>query len=168
MFSRLQSLGLSRTLLLSGDHTENVAPIAARVGITEARGDLLPEDKVRVVQQLERDGRRVLMVGDGTNDAPALSAATVGAALSAHGGGISAEAAGVVVLADDVTRVADVVAIGQHTVRIAKQSIVAGLVLSGVAMVVAALGYIPPTAGALLQEAIDVAVIVNALRAARS
>ncbi len=168
MFSRLQSLGLSRTLLLSGDHTENVAPIAARVGITEARGDLLPEDKVRVVQQLERDGRRVLMVGDGTNDAPALSAATVGAALSAHGGGISAEAAGVVVLADDVTRVADVVAIGQHTVRIAKQSIVAGLALSGVAMVVAALGYIPPTAGALLQEAIDVAVIVNALRAARS
>lgn len=167
MFSRLQSLGLSRTLLLSGDHTENVAPIAARVGITEARGDLLPEDKVRVVQQLERDGRRVLMVGDGTNDAPALSAATVGAALAAHGGGISAEAAGVVLLADDVTRVADVVEIGQHTVRIAKQSIIAGLALSGAAMVVAALGYIPPTAGALLQEAIDVAVIVNALRAAR-
>lgn len=168
MFARLGALGLSRTLLLSGDHTENVAPIAKRVGITEARGDLLPEDKVTVVQQLERDGRRVLMVGDGTNDAPALSAATVGVALASHGGGISAEAAGVVLLADDITRVADVVEIGQHTVRIAKQSIIAGLALSGVAMVVAALGYIPPTAGALLQEAIDVAVIVNALRAARS
>jgi heavy metal translocating P-type ATPase len=167
MFARLQSLGLSRTLLLSGDHTENVAPIAARVGITEARGDLLPEDKVRVVQELERDGRRVLMVGDGTNDAPALSAASVGAALAAHGGGISAEAAGIVLLADDITRVADVVEIGQHTVRIAKQSIIAGLALSGAAMVVAALGYIPPTVGALLQEAIDVAVIINALRAAR-
>lgn len=168
MFARLTALGLSRTLLLSGDHTENVAPIARRVGITEARGDLLPEDKVSVVKQLERDGRRVLMVGDGTNDAPALSAATVGVALAAHGGGISAEAAGVVLLADDIARVAEVVEIGQHTVRIAKQSIIAGLALSGAAMVVAALGYIPPTIGALLQEAIDVAVIVNALRAARS
>jgi heavy metal translocating P-type ATPase len=168
MFARLTTLGLSRTLLLSGDHTENVAPIAQRVGITEARGDLLPEDKVSVVKQLERDGRRVLMVGDGTNDAPALSAATVGVALAAHGGGISAEAAGVVLLADDIARVADVVEIGQQTVRIAKQSIIAGLALSGAAMVVAALGYIPPTVGALLQEAIDVAVIVNALRAARS
>ncbi len=168
MFARLTALGLSRTLLLSGDHTENVAPIAKRVGITEARGDLLPEDKVSVVKQLEGEGRRVLMVGDGTNDAPALSAATVGVALAAHGGGISAEAAGVVLLADDITRVAEVVEIGQHTVRIAKQSIIAGLALSGAAMVVAALGYIPPTIGALLQEAIDVAVIVNALRAARS
>jgi heavy metal translocating P-type ATPase len=168
MFARLTALGLSRTLLLSGDHTENVAPIAKRVGITEARGDLLPEDKVSVVKQLELDGRRVLMVGDGTNDAPALSAATVGVALAAHGGGISAEAAGVVLLADDIARVADVVEIGQQTVRIAKQSIIAGLALSGAAMVVAALGYIPPTVGALLQEAIDVAVIVNALRAARS
>jgi heavy metal translocating P-type ATPase len=168
MFARLTALGLSRTLLLSGDHTENVAPIAKRVGITEARGDLLPEDKVSVVKQLEGEGRRVLMVGDGTNDAPALSAATVGVALASHGGGISAEAAGVVLLADDITRVAEVVEIGQQTVRIAKQSIIAGLALSGAAMVVAALGHIPPTVGALLQEAIDVAVIVNALRAARS
>lgn len=168
MFARLTTLGLSRTLLLSGDHTENVAPIAQRMGITEARGDLLPAGKVSVVKQLEREGRRVLMVGDGTNDAPALSAATVGVALASHGGGISAEAAGVVLLADDITRVADVVEIGQQTVRIAKQSIIAGLALSGAAMIVAALGYIPPTLGALLQEAIDVAVIVNALRAARS
>lgn len=168
MFARLRALGLTRTLLLSGDHTENVAPIAKQVGISEARGDLLPEGKVEVVKQLEREGHRVLMVGDGTNDAPALSAATVGAALAAHGGGISAEAAGVVLLADDVTRIAEAVEIGQRTVHIAKQSIVAGLVLSGTAMVFAALGYIPPTVGALLQEAIDVAVIVNALRAARA
>ena len=167
MFARLSALGLGRTLLLSGDHTENVAPIAEAVGIAEARGDLLPADKVSVVRALEAEGRRVLMVGDGTNDAPALSAATVGVALAAHGGGISAEAAGVVLLADDVTRVADAVEIGQRTVRIARQSIGWGLGLSGAAMVVAALGYIPPTVGALLQEAIDVAVIVNALRAAR-
>lgn len=167
MFTRLAALGLRRTLLLSGDHTENVTPIARDIGISEARGDLLPADKVEVVKELEAAGHRVLMVGDGTNDAPALSAATVGVALAAHGGGISAEAAGVVLLADDVTRVADAVEIGQRTVRIARQSIAWGIGLSGVAMVVAALGYIPPTVGALLQEAIDVAVIVNALRAAR-
>jgi heavy metal translocating P-type ATPase len=166
--ARLGTLGLTRTVLLSGDHTSNVGPVANALGITEARGDLMPDDKVAAVKQLEREGRRVLMVGDGTNDAPALSAATVGVALAAHGGGISAEAAGVVLLADDVTRVEDAVRIGQRAVSIARQSIVAGLVLSGAAMVVAAAGFIPPTAGALIQEAIDVAVILNALRAAQS
>ena len=167
LFARLHALGLRRLVLLSGDHTEHVLPIARAVGIDEARGDLLPEDKVEVVRALEREGRRVLMVGDGTNDAPALAAATVGVALAAHGGGISAEAAGVVLLADDVTRAADAVEIGQHAVRVARQSIIAGLALSGAAMVAAALGHIPPTVGALLQEAIDIAVILNALRAAR-
>lgn len=166
--TRLGTLGLTRTVLLSGDHASNVGPVAQALGITEARGDLMPDDKVATVKQLEREGRRVLMVGDGTNDAPALSAATVGVALAAHGGGISAEAAGVVLLADDVTRVEDAVRIGQRAVSIARQSIVAGLVLSGAAMVVAAAGFIPPTAGALIQEAIDVAVILNALRAAQS
>jgi len=165
-FTRLRALGLSRTVLLSGDHAENVRPVAESLGITEARGDLLPDEKVHAVKALEAEGRRVLMVGDGTNDAPALSAATVGIALAAHGGGISAEAAGIVLLADDVTRVADAVAIGQRAVHIARQSIAWGLGLSGAAMVVAAFGYIPPTAGALIQEAIDVAVILNALRAA--
>ncbi len=166
--ARLGTLGLRRTLLLSGDHAENVAPVAASLGITEAKGDLLPDGKVAVVRALEAEGRRVLMVGDGTNDAPALSAATVGVALAAHGGGISAEAAGVVLLADDVTRVEDAVRIGQHAMRVARQSIAWGLGLSGAAMVVAAFGYIPPTAGALIQEAVDVAVILNALRAARA
>ncbi len=168
MFANLRALGIRRIVLLSGDHTENVEPLARAVGITEAKGDLLPEDKVVAVRALEDAGHRVLMVGDGTNDAPALSAATVGVALAAHGGGISAEAAGVVLLADDVTRVEEAVVIGKRSVRIARQSIYAGLGLSAVGMVFAALGHIPPTLGAVIQEAIDVAVIVNALRAARA
>jgi cation transport ATPase len=168
MLARLRALGLTRIVLLSGDSATNVVPLAQAMGITEARGDLLPDAKVEAVKALERAGHRVMMVGDGTNDAPALSAATVGVALAAHGGGISAEAASVVLLADDITRVEEAVVIGRGAVRIAKQSIFAGLALSGLAMVVAAFGYIPPTLGALLQEAIDVAVIVNALRAARA
>jgi P-type E1-E2 ATPase len=163
---RLAAQGLTRIVLLSGDHADNVALIAKQVGITEARGDQLPEDKVAAVRELETSGRHVLMVGDGTNDAPALAAATVGVALAAHGGGISAEAAGVVLLADDVMRIEEAVSIGRRTVRIARQSIGWGLGLTGVAMVFAALGHIPPTIGALLQEAIDIAVIANALRAA--
>ena len=167
MFARLAKLGVRRTLLLSGDHTPNVRAVAQEVGITEARGDLLPADKVSVVQQLVREGNHVLMVGDGTNDAPALSAAHVGVALASHGGGISAEAADVVVLADDVSRVADAVQIGHRTLAVARQSIWLGLGLSIIAMVAAAFGKIPPTVGALLQEAIDVASILNALRASR-
>jgi heavy metal translocating P-type ATPase len=165
--SRLRALGLERIALLSGDHAENVAAVAGAVGIDEVAADLLPEDKVRQVRRLTQAGRRVLMVGDGINDAPALSSSTVGLALGAHGGGIVAEAADVVLLVDDLQRVAEAVAIGRRTIRIARQSIGVGLGLSGLAMLVAAAGYIPPTVGALLQEGIDVAVILNALRASR-
>jgi len=129
------------------------------------RGDLLPQQKVEAVRELMRSGRKVVMVGDGTNDAPALSAATAGIALAAHGGGIAAEAADAVILCDDITRVADAIRIGRRAVGIARQSIIAGLGLSGLAMVAAAMGYLTPTTGALVQEAIDVAVILNAVRA---
>jgi heavy metal translocating P-type ATPase len=164
-FEQLRHLGLRRLVLLSGDHQANVEGIARAVGIDDARGDLLPQEKVEAVRELMRQGRHVVMVGDGTNDAPALSAATAGIALAAHGGGIAAEAADAVILCDDITRVADAVRIGRRSVGIARQSIVVGLGLSGLAMVFAALGYFSPTTGAMLQEAIDVAVILNAVRA---
>ena len=135
------------------------------LGIDEAHGGLLPEDKVAFVRRLVAAGEQVLMVGDGTNDAPALSSATVGIALASGGGGIAAEAADAVILADDPTRITEAVAISRRTLRLAKQSIWAGLGMSGAAMVAASLGFIPPVAGALLQEGIDVAVILNALRA---
>jgi cation transport ATPase len=166
LIAKLRRLGVSRILLLSGDDQANASAVAEAVGIQEAHGDLLPHEKVAYVQSLMKTGERVLMVGDGTNDAPALSTATVGIALAAGGGGISAEAADAVILADDPTRVAEAVTISRSTLRIARQSIWVGLGLSGAAMVVASFGYIPPVMGALLQEVIDVAVILNALRAA--
>ena len=162
----LRRLGVTRIVLLSGDDQANATAVGKAVEIDEAHGDMLPGAKVAYVQRLMKEGQRVLMVGDGTNDAPALSTATVGIALAAGGGGISAEAADAVILADDPTRVAEAIRISRRTLRLARQSIWVGLGLSGVAMMVASFGYIPPVAGAMLQEAIDVAVILNALRAA--
>lgn len=167
VLARLADQGIRRTLLLSGDDERHTRRIAESAGIANAMGELRPEDKVRAIEQMIADGDEVLMVGDGTNDAPALSTATVGIAMAAHGGGISAEAADVVILTDDLGRVSEAVDISHRTIRIAKQSIWTGLGLSGVAMGFAAFGYIPPVIGAVLQEFIDVAVIVNALRVSR-
>jgi heavy metal translocating P-type ATPase len=162
---RLETLGLRRVALISGDDQANTDKVARAMGIREAHGELLPADKVEHVERLVSAGEKVLMVGDGTNDAPALSSATVGIALASGGGGITAEAADAVILADDPSKVATAIAISRRTIRIARQSIWAGLGLSGLGMVAAAFGYLPPIAGALAQEAIDVAVILNALRA---
>ena len=161
----LRSMGLDRMMVLSGDRIEAVTPIAESVGLREARGDLLPEGKVHAVNELLESGYRVLMVGDGTNDAPALSAATVGVAVGSGSGGIATESADVLLLGDDLRRVPESVAIARRTLRITRESIWAGLAMSGAAMVLAALGYIQPTVGALVQEGIDLAVIVDALRA---
>jgi heavy metal translocating P-type ATPase len=167
VLERLRELGLRKQVLLSGDDWATTEAVGRAVGLAEVAGDLLPGDKVAHIIRLRKAGLKVLMVGDGINDAPALSAATVGMALAEHGGGIAAESADVVLLEDDLSRVADAVAIGRDTMRIARQSLAAGLGLSLAAMGVAALGYIPPVGGAVLQEAIDLAVILNALRAAR-
>ena len=164
---RLRAAGIRRSLLLSGDQQRYVNTIALETGIHDARGDLLPEDKVEVVAQLGRAGEHVLMVGDGVNDAPALSRAAVGVALASHGRGIASESADVILLDDDIAGVAEAVEIGRKTMRVARQSILVGLGLSATAMVFAAAGAIAPVTGAVLQEAIDVAVILNALRTSR-
>jgi heavy metal translocating P-type ATPase len=163
---RLAGLGIERQVLLSGDHGETAVRVGSAMGFREIVGDLLPAEKTGWIRRLQSGGGRVLMVGDGINDAPALSAATVGMAVARHGGGIAAESADVVLLHDDTGRIADAVVIGRRTLRIARQSVWIGIGLSGIAMLFAAAGRIAPVAGAVLQEGIDLAVIVNALRVA--
>jgi heavy metal translocating P-type ATPase len=164
----LRKLGIDRIMLLSGDRAANVDAVAQRVGLTEAHGELLPHDKARIVRELLAAKESVLMVGDGTNDAPAMSTATVGISLAAHGGGITAEAADIVVLADELALIPVMIRIGRRTMRIARQSLAVGLGLSGIAMVFALFGFIRPPVGALLQEVIDVVSILNALRTSRA
>lgn len=169
VLAQLRARGIRRFVLLSGDHAPTVREMAARAGIAETYGDLLPSDKSQFIERLRSEGTGVMMVGDGVNDAPALTMADVGVALASHGrgGGITTEAADVVLLFDSLSRLIDAIDIGERTLAIARQSIVVGLVLSGVAMIVAATGGFTPAAGAALQEVIDVAVILNALRSSR-
>jgi heavy metal translocating P-type ATPase len=167
LMRRLTQLGVRDTVMLTGDRQESAERIAAQAGIRTVRANLLPGDKVAAVHELKQrhGGGGVVMVGDGTNDAPALAAATVGVAMGEHGPAASAEAADVVLLVDDIGRVGDAMAISQRMRRIILQSIGIGLGVSGALMVVASFGLIPPSIGALLQEALDVVVILNALRA---
>ena len=165
LLNSLADFGVTRRILLSGDRLANARAVGEQAGMDQIYGELLPSDKAAIVARYRAAGDVVVMVGDGTNDAPALTAADVGVALAGHGGGVTSEAADVVILVDDLSKVGEAMSISRRTMRIARQSIVAGLALSAVAMMFAAFGYIPPTGGALLQEGIDVAVILNALRA---
>jgi heavy metal translocating P-type ATPase len=164
---RLRAAGIQRLLMLTGDREAPAQEAAAVLGLDGVRAELGPADKVGVVRS-ERERAVTVMVGDGVNDAPALAAADVGVAMGARGSTASSEAADVVLTTDRVDRLADAVAIAQRSRRIAVQSALGGMSLSLVAMAGAAFGLIPPAAGALLQEGIDVAVILNALRAVRA
>ena len=164
----LKDAGVRKVLMISGDRAETTRAVAAAAGIDEWRSDMLPADKTAVVKRLIDDGESVVMIGDGTNDAPALSTATVGVALASHGRGIATESADVILLADDPSRLLDAIHISRRTMRIARQSIIAGLAISAIGMVYAAIGRIAPIGGAAIQEAVDLGVILNALRASRS
>ena len=162
----LRAAGIERIVLASGDMDHIAQTVGRSLGVDETLGDLTPEGKVVAVRRAAATGP-VMMVGDGVNDAPALAAADVGVAMGARGAAASSEAASVVLLVDELYPLATALNISRRTRAIALQSVFIGLGLSIAGMIVAAFGYLPPVQGALLQEAIDVVVILNALRALR-
>ncbi|MFC6491339.1 heavy metal translocating P-type ATPase [Ancylobacter dichloromethanicus] len=166
MLSSLRGQGVKRILLATGDRREVAERVTQGLGLDGIRAGLTPDQKVLLVLTEHKRGP-VMMVGDGVNDAPALAAADVGVAMGARGAAASAEAADVVLLVDRIDRLGAGMEIAHGARRIALESVVAGIGLSVLGMVAAALGYLSPVQGALLQEAIDVAVILNALRALR-
>lgn len=166
LVNNLRQAGIKRIVLATGDRREVAEEVTAGLNLDAVHADLTPDRKIAVVQA-ERQHGPVMMIGDGVNDAPALAAADLGIAMGAKGAAASAEAADVVLLVDQLDKVLGAVEVARRSRRIALQSVYAGIGLSVIGMVVAASGYLVPVEGALIQEAIDVAVILNALRALR-
>ncbi len=164
VFVELRKLAISRTVLLTGDRREVAETIAKGLSLNHIIAEATPAGKVEAV--IHEKARAVTaMVGDGVNDAPALAAADVGIALGVRGAGAPAEAADIVLLVDRLDALPEAILIARRSFSIARQSVYAGLGLSALGMIFAALGYLQPVEGAILQEVIDVAVILNALRA---
>jgi P-type E1-E2 ATPase len=166
---RLRSEGIRHVAMVSGDRRSVAERVGSELGLDRVYAELSPEAKLDVVRSVRanRELRPVVMVGDGVNDAPALALADVGIAMGAAGATVSSETADAVITVDRIDRVADALHVGRRSLHIARQSVLAGMGLSLAAMGVAAAGYLPPVAGALFQEAIDLGVILNALRALR-
>lgn len=160
---QLDALGIKRTLMVTGDHQAVAKAIARTLRITDVRAEALPADKLHAIEAIT--DRPVAFVGDGINDAPVLTAADVGIALGARGSTAASESADIVIMQDNFAHVALAVAIARRAFRIATQSVLIGIGLSIILMLVFATGKFPPVAGAIIQEAVDVIVIFNALRA---
>ena len=154
---------VKRLMILSGDRSGEVNHLAAMVGIDDVRANQTPEDKLRIVREETAKGP-TLYLGDGVNDAPAMMTATVGIAFGQNSD-ITAEAAGAVILDPTLGKVDELLHIGRQTRRIALQSAVGGMLLSSIGMIVAASGFLPPLAGAIGQEIIDLLAVLNAVRA---
>ncbi|MEX0641234.1 MAG: HAD-IC family P-type ATPase, partial [Pirellulales bacterium] len=155
---------IDRIMLLSGDRESEVQYLADLVGISEVEASKSPEEKLAIVKA-ETARANTIFVGDGINDAPALTAATVGVAFGQNSD-VTTEAADVVIMDSSLRKVDEFMHISHRMRRIALQSAVGGMAASIVGMLFAAGGFLPPVAGAIVQEVIDVAAVVNALRVA--
>lgn len=168
VFDLLRSYGVHSLILLSGDRQEIADRIAKAAGIGKAIGDVLPEQKLAEIHHRQKLLPPVAMIGDGVNDAPALAAADIGIAMAAHGASVASESADMVITVDNISRIGDAMRISKHMLAIATQGILFGMGASLVLMILAVKGNINPFYGAIMQEAIDITVILNALRVRRT
>ena len=164
LFKKMRDHGVTHITLLTGDKKARAQDIAAQLAITDVISECLPEDKLQVIKQLQHGGKKVAMVGDGINDAPALVESSVGIALGSHGKTAASDVADIVILSQSINGVYDVWHIAKKTIGLAKNGIMIGIGLSIFLMVLSSVGLIKPVIGALMQEGIDIIVIINALR----
>lgn len=163
VFATLRQYAI-RVIMVTGDKAEVAQKIAHTASISEVYADLLPEEKVQIVEKVQKTDQPVVMVGDGINDAPALARADVGITLGGHGSTAASEAGDVTIMVDNLERIQEVYQLSRRVLEIALQCVLIGMGLSIGLMFIAAAGFIKPVIGALLQEVIDVVVILNALR----
>lgn len=163
----LRANGVRRIVMLTGDHEQTAAAVATALGITEWRAEVLPEQKQEVVAALQAAGHTVAMVGDGTNDAPALACADIGVAMGMSGTDVAVETADVALVGDDLRRLVDLRDLGGHTLQIVRQNYAMAIAVNGLGLLVGAGGALSPVLAAVLHNASSVAVAVNSARLIR-
>lgn len=163
----LRADGVRRIVMLTGDHPATAAAVAAELGIDEWRAEVLPEHKQELVRELQVAGHRVAMVGDGTNDAPALALADIGVAMGINGTDVAVETADVALAGDDLTRLLDLRDLSRRSVRTIRQNYGMSIAVNAVGLLVGAGGALSPVVAAILHNASSVAVVANSSRTTR-
>ncbi len=162
--ARLKALGVSKTVMLTGDNSRVAAHIAAQVGITDTRSDLMPEDKLTVIRSLVQQYGIVAMVGDGVNDAPALANATVGIAMGGAGTDVALETADVALMGDDLSRLPSAVGLGRAARAVIAQNLVIALGVIAVLVVASVTGWVGIGIAVIFHEGSTIVVVLNSLR----
>ena len=167
VLQRLRANGVRRIVMLTGDHPDAAAAVAERLGITEWRAEVLPDDKLEMVRLLRDEGHTVAMVGDGVNDAPALAEADIGIAMGLGGTDVAVETADVALASDDLSRLLDVRDLGSRAVDVIRQNYAMSIAVNAIGLVIGAGGALSPVLAAVLHNASSVAVVANSSRLIR-
>lgn len=163
--ARLRRQGAEHIMMLTGDHKDVADKIGKKAGVDDIRYDLLPAQKIQAIKEVPATQRPVVMVGDGVNDAPSLTAADVGIAMGAKGATAASESADAVIMVNDLSKVSDAVAVSKHTMKVANIDVLTAIAIVIMIELIAFTGIIPPIWGAILQEVVDVITILLALLA---
>jgi cation-transporting P-type ATPase C len=164
VIAQLRALGLERVVMLTDDAPANASAVARLLGVDDYRAQTMPEDKLTVIRDLQAAGFRVMMVGDGTNDAPALAAADLSMALGATASDVAIEAADITLASDDLHAVADTVALSRRTLRVIRQNYALAIGVNALGLLAGAGGSLNPVLAAILHNASSVAVVGNSAR----
>jgi Cd2+/Zn2+-exporting ATPase len=167
MLDRLKAIGIERVVMLTGDAPRTAQAVADAVGITEVRAGLMPDDKLEYIRQLQREGHVVAMVGDGINDAPALATADIGIAMGAAGTDVAIETADVALMADDLLKIPEAIALSKATLRNIRQNVLIALLTVGGLLAGVLLGKVHMAGGMFIHELSVLVVVFNGMRLLR-